>query len=90
MEPDATYDITLSSDDLMAMRAGLTSYLQAYDEHRALDRGATHPDEERAQLRRHVGELIWRLENAEGKSGTVVAHSDEAVDPRLEDGDSGV
>lgn len=85
MDPAATYSVTLSGYDLMTLRAGLKAYLRAFAEHRELDGGATHPDDEWQRLQRHVGELIWRLEDAGAESGTLVNHSDEAVEPRGEE-----
>lgn len=85
MHPDATYSVALSGYDLMTLRAGLKAYLRAFQEHRQLDEGTTHPDDEWQRLQRRVGELIWRLEDAGAESGTPVIHSDEAVEPRGEE-----
>lgn len=81
MDLDSTHSMELSGYDLMTLRAGLKAYLRAFGEHRQLDGGSTHPDDEWQQLQRHVGELVWRLEEAGVEPGTTVIHSAEAVDP---------
>lgn len=74
--------VELSGYDLMTLGAGLKSYLRTFGEHREVDEGATHPEGEWQRFQRHVGELIWRLEEAGVEPGTTVIHSEEAVDPR--------
>ncbi|WNV74266.1 hypothetical protein [Geodermatophilus sp. DSM 44513] len=85
MNPDAAYDVKLSGYDLIMLLAGLKAYLQAFAQHRELDGGTTHPDDQWRHLQRHVGELIWRLEDAGAGPDTLVIHSDEAVEPRTEE-----
>jgi hypothetical protein len=85
MDPGTTYSMTLSSYDLIMLRAGLKAYLRAFAGHRNFDGGGTHPDDEWQQLQRRVGELIWRLEGAGAESGALVSHSDEAFEPSREE-----
>ena len=85
MEMGETHSVELSTADLMTIRAGLNAYLRAFARHRELDGGATHPDEEWQQVQRHVGELIWRLEEAGVSPDTMIVHSEEAVEPRHQD-----
>ena len=47
-----------------------------------VDGGATHPEGEWQRFQRHVGGLLWRLEEAGAEPGATVIHSEEAVDPR--------
>ncbi|WP_324277248.1 hypothetical protein [Blastococcus brunescens] len=89
MNRDATYSVTLSGYELMTLQAGLKAYLRAFAEHRELGGGATHPVEEWQRLQRHVGELIWRLEDAGAESSGRVIHSDEAVEPRGDEQQAG-
>lgn len=86
MASDATHSMELSTGDLMVLRAGLRAYLEASGQHRQLDGGVTHPDDEWRRLQQQVGHLIWRLEVAGAGPGTTIVHSDEAVDPDDEDG----
>ena len=65
----------------MTLRAALKAYLHAFGEHRHLDGGSTHPDEDWQQLQRQVGALIWRLEEAGVEPGATVTHSAVAVGP---------
>lgn len=81
MDLDVERDVTLTGRDLMLCRAGLSAYLKAFDEHRRIDGGRSHPDEQWQVLRRQVGELIWRLEEAGVEPGTRLQHSEDAVDP---------
>lgn len=82
---DATRSLELSGYDLGLLRAGLRAYLHAFREHRYLDGGATHPEDEWRRFQRQVGELIWRLEEAGAPPGATLIHSEEAVDPRSSD-----
>ena len=77
-----THSVELSSADLMTLRAGLNAYLREFARHRDLDGCATHPEDEWQQVQRHVGELIWRLEEAGVQPDTRIVHSTEAVEPR--------
>lgn len=65
----------------MMLGAGLRAYLSTFSQHREVDGGATHPDSEWQQLKRDIGELIWRLEEAGVEPGTRIVHSAEAVEP---------
>ena len=82
MDLYTTRPVELSGYDLMTLRAGLKAYLRAFREHREVDESAAHPKDEWQRFQRHVGELIWRLEEAGVEPGTTVTHSEEAVDPR--------
>lgn len=73
--------VPLSVEDVMFLRAGLRQYLRFWERHVQEDGGATHSDDEHAELRRRVGELIWRLERATAPPGSRIQHSDEAVRP---------
>jgi hypothetical protein len=73
--------VPLTTGDLMTVRAGLSSYLREFARHRAEDGGATHPEEEWAAMKRDVGQLLWRLEEATAPPGAHIEHSDEAVPP---------
>ena len=86
MDLDAAHAMQLSGHELMLLRAGLKAHLRAFGEHRELDRGASHPEEEWQRLQRQIGELIWRLEEAGAPPGTTLIHSEEAVDPAAEAG----
>lgn len=68
----------------MTLRVGLTSYLREFARHRAEDGGGTHPEEEWQALKREVGQLLWKLEEAGAQPGASIVHSEEAVRP--EDG----
>ena len=81
MNLDAARSVELSGYDLMTLRAGLKAYLRSFEQHRELDEGTTHPDDEWQRLQRHVGQLIWRLEEAGVEPGATVIHSADAVDP---------
>jgi hypothetical protein len=74
-------DLSLSGADLMLLRAGLRAYLQDFEAHAAEDGHASHDLDEVATLRRAVGKLIWRLENAGAPPGAAVKHSKEAIEP---------
>ena len=65
----------------MLCRAGLSAYLKAFDEHRRVDGGLSHPDEQWLTTRRQIGQLIWRLEEAGVEPGTRLIHSADAVQP---------
>ena len=73
--------VRLTSEDLMTLRGGLTSYLREFARHRAEDGGATHPEEEWQALKREVGQLLWKLEEAGAPPGERIVHSEEAVRP---------
>jgi len=73
--------VPLTTSDLMTLRAGLTAYLREFARHRAGDGGATHPQEEWEAMKREVGQLLWRLEEAALPPGSDIEHSDEAVRP---------
>jgi hypothetical protein len=73
--------VPLTTSDLMTLRAGLTAYLREFARHRAEDGGATHPEEEWEAMKREVGQLLWRLEEAALPPGSDIEHSDEAVRP---------
>ena len=75
------HDLSLSGRDLMLLRAGLRAYLQSFEAHAAEDGHASHDLSEVAALRRAVGELIWRLEEAGAPPGARVKHSKEAFEP---------
>ncbi len=81
MDLHATHSVELSEFDLGLLRAGLRAYLRQFGQHRQLDDGATHPEEQWRQLQRDVGQLIWRLEEVGKPSGTTLIHSEEAVAP---------
>ena len=81
MNLEATRSVELSGYDLMTLRAALKAYPRAFGRHRQLDGGTTHSDDEWQRLQRHVGQLIWRLEEAGVEPGGTVIHSAEAVDP---------
>lgn len=74
-------DITLTVEDVMTLGAGLRQYLLYWQRHVEEDGGATHSPEEHAEIKRRVGELIWRLERATAPPGAGIHHSDEAVRP---------
>jgi len=77
--------INLSGADLMLLRAGLRAYLRTFEAHAAEDDYDSHNHEQVAALRQTVGELIWRLEEAEAPPGARIEHSDEAIAPSNED-----
>jgi hypothetical protein len=58
------HQLTLTTRELMTLRAGLTAYLREFAAHRALDGGATHPEDEWLASKKDVGQLLWRLEEA--------------------------
>lgn len=65
----------------MTLRVGLTAYLREFARYRAEDGGATHPEEAWQALKREVGHLLWKLEEAEAPPGARIMHSEEAVRP---------
>lgn len=73
--------VRLTSEDLMTLRGGLTSYLREFARHRAEDGGATHPEEEWQALKRGVGQLLWKLEEVGKPPGASIGHSEDAVRP---------
>lgn len=75
------YAVNLRWDDLSLIGAALPAYLREFERHRAEDGGVSHPEEEWQQLRRRVGQLIWRLEVASAPAGATIEHSAEAVPP---------
>lgn len=81
MDRSDLHQLSLSTDDIMTLRVGLTAYLRAFAEHREEDGGATHPEEEWQALKREVGQLLWRLEEATAPPGAHIIHSDEVVRP---------
>ena len=81
MRLDDEHLVPLSASDLMTLRAGLTAYLREFARHRAEDGGATHPEEEWEAMKREVGQLLWRLEEATLPPGAEIEHSEEAVRP---------
>ncbi|NUU18286.1 hypothetical protein HP550_13600 [Cellulomonas humilata] len=85
MDNDAQHTMTLTSRELMLLRAGLKAYLTSFDAHRARDGGQTHPESQWREVQRSVGVLIWRLEEAGVAPGTRLHHSAEAVDPATRD-----
>ena len=81
MDLDDRHTISLSSRELLLLRAGLKAYLSVFAAHRSEDAGATHPDSEWLDLRNQCGRLIWRLEEAGTDPTSRAEHSAEAVDP---------
>lgn len=73
--------LNLTVEDVMTLRSGLRRYLLYWRSHVEEAGGAEHSDEQYAEIRRRVGELIWRLERATASTGCRVQHSDEAVRP---------
>lgn len=73
--------VRLTTEDLMTLRAGLSAYLREFARHRAEDDGATHPEDEWEAMKREVGQLLWRLEEASLPPGSDITHSAEAVPP---------
>lgn len=73
--------VPLTTGELMTLRAGLTAYLREFARHRADDVSATHPEEDWEAMKREVGQLLWRLEEASLPPGSDIEHSDEAVRP---------
>lgn len=73
--------VPLTTGELMTLRAGLSAYLREFARHRAEDDGASHPEVEWEALKRQVGQLLWRLEEASLPPGSDIDHSDEAVRP---------
>ena len=65
----------------MTLRAGLSAYLREFARHRAEDDRGTHPEEEWEAMKREVGQLLWRLEEASLPPGSDIEHSEEAVRP---------
>lgn len=53
----------------------------AFADHRALDGGASHAEEEWQAVEQRVGELIWLLEVAAAPQRAAISHSDEARQP---------
>lgn len=84
MSLDEQHDVRLSTGDVLTVLGGLSSYLREFSAHRARDDGATHPEEEWQALRKQVGQLIWRLEEATKPAGASIEHSDDAVAPDVE------
>jgi hypothetical protein len=78
---DDEHLVPLTTSDLMTLRAGLTAYLREFARHRAEDGAASHPEEEWEAMKREVGQLLWRLEEAGLPPGSDIEHSDEAVRP---------
>lgn len=78
---DEPVDIALTVDDVMMMRAGLRQYLLYWQRHVEEDGGVTHSEQEHAEVRNRVGQLIWRLERATASPGSRIQHSAEAVRP---------
>lgn len=76
--------VPLTNQDLMRLRGGLSAYLREFDRHRAEDGGASHPEEEWLALKREVGQLLWRLEEAGKPPGASIGHSADAVKPDQE------
>ena len=64
----------------MLLRAGLSAYLHAFEAHAAEDAHLTHDSDQVSSVRRTVGQLLWRLEEA-GAQGASIQHSQEAVEP---------
>lgn len=81
MNLDDEHIVPLTTYELMTLRAGLTAYLREFARHRAEDDGATHPEDEWEAMKREVGQLLWRLEEASHPPGSDIIHSDEAVRP---------
>jgi hypothetical protein len=81
MDLHATHSVELSASDLGLLRAGLRAYLREFGQHRQLDDGATHPEEQWQRLQRDVGQLVRRLEEVGRALGTMLIHSEEAVAP---------
>ncbi len=79
--PDDQYQLSLSGDDIMTLCVGLTAYLREFDRHRAEDGGATHPEAEWQALKKEVGQLLWRLEEAMTPPGSDWIPSADAVRP---------
>lgn len=82
MNREEVHHLTLTTDGIMTLRVGLTSYLRAFAQHRAVDGGATHPEEEWQAFKTEVGQLLWRLEEATAPLGAQVIHSEDAVQPK--------
>lgn len=78
---DEPVDVALTVEDVMTLRAGLRQYLLYWQRHVEEDGGATHSAEDHGEIRRRVGELIWRLERATAPPDSRIQHSDEAVRP---------
>lgn len=78
---DDPVDIDLTVEDVLMLRAGLRQYLLYWQRHVQEDGGATHLEQEHAEIRRRFGELIWRLERATSPPGSRIEHSEEAVRP---------
>ena len=81
MRLDDEHLVPLTTRELLTLRAGLTAYLREFARHRAEDGGATHPEEEWEAMKREVGQLLWRLEEAAVPPDSDIEHSDEAVRP---------
>jgi hypothetical protein len=81
MAPDEQHDLRLSTWEVMTLRAGLSAYLREFAAHRAEDDGASHPEAEWSDLKKHVGQLLWRLEEATKPPGAKIVHSEDAVEP---------
>lgn len=70
MRIDDEHLVPLATGELMTLRAGLAAYLREFARHRAEDDGASHPEEEWEAMKREVGELLWRLEEASVPPGS--------------------
>lgn len=81
VERDDQHQLWLSTDDIMTLRVGLTAYLREFARHRAEDGGATHPEEEWQGLKKEVGQLLWRLEEATTPPGGDWIPSEDAIGP---------
>lgn len=81
MDVDDEHLVRLTTDDLMTLMAGLVAYLRDFSRHRAEDGGATHSEEEWEAMKRDVGRLLWRLEEAAAPPGAKIEHREEAVPP---------
>lgn len=81
MRIDDEHLVPLTTGELMTLRAGLTAYLREFARHRAEDDGASHPEDEWDAMKREVGQLLWRLEEAPLPPGADIDHSEEAVRP---------
>lgn len=71
----------MSGADLMLLRAGLRVYLHAFEAHAAEDAHLTHDSDQVSSVRRTVGQLLWRLEEAGATQGARLQHSQDAVEP---------
>ncbi len=81
LDLDGEYELRVSGSEVMLLLGGLDAYLTLFAAHRAGDGGVTHPEEEWQELRREIGQLIWRLESACRPPGAEIEHSANAVPP---------